>query len=155
MKELIIESVNTSTNLDQTFTNLSQVLEEVRMSKSPRIGYVAGIITSDGSELIEKNIEILRLYTNLIRVQSGIPTFCASDVFGHGLYERLEEMKLSYSEREPKFVNFWRKVLTSGHVTDIFMTPGWTRSNGARDEHSLSKEINLRLFYINPLINTD
>lgn len=74
--------------------------------------------------------------------------FSAIDVFSSEIYERLAEWKLPFNEREVKARSFWRKILKSGHVTDIFMTPRWEKSKGATDEHKTAKEIGLKIHYI-------
>ena len=88
-----------------------------------RIGYVAGIITSEGPEYFEANRKRLADYVKKLRKIHKFPMFSAVDIFTSEVYERLEEWKLPFVEREVKARSFWRKILKSGHVTDVFMTP--------------------------------
>ncbi len=113
-----------------------------------RIGYVAGIITSDGPEYFQANRKRLADYVKKLRKIHKFPMFSAIDVFSSEVYERLKEWKLPFAEREMKVRSFWRKILKSGHVTDIFMTPRWEKSKGASDEHRTAKKIGLKIHYI-------
>lgn len=113
-----------------------------------RIGYVAGIITSDGHEYFEANRKRLADYVKKLRKIHKFPIFSAIDVFSSEVYERLTEWKLPFTKREVKARSFWRKILKSGHVTDVFMTPRWEKSKGATDEHKTARKIGLRIHYI-------
>jgi len=113
-----------------------------------RIGYVAGILTSDGLKYFERNRKIIAKYTDQLRKVHKFPMFSTVDVFSDEVYSRLEEYKLSFEEREAKLRNFWREIFKSGYVTDIFMTPRWNKSKGATDEHKTAKESGLRIHYI-------
>ena len=79
-----------------------------------KIGYVAGIITSDGEEYFEKNRKRLANYAEKLRKIHKFPMFSAIDVFSSEIYERLEEWKLPFSKREVKARSFWRKILKAG-----------------------------------------
>lgn len=46
-------------------------------------------------------------------------------------------------------MKFWRDILESGHVTDIFMTPRWEQSKGAIDEHEAAKQLGIKIHYMN------
>jgi len=121
--------------------------KEMRVAK---IGYVAGIINSDGQDLVERNRKRLIENAEKLRKIHNFPMFTAIDVFPPEIYNNLEEWKLSFEEREEKARLFWREILKSGCVTDIFMTPRWNRSKGATDEHKTAKEIGLTIHYIQP-----
>lgn len=113
-----------------------------------RIGYVAGIVNSDGPQYFEINRKKLANHAGKLRRIHKFPMFSAVDVFSDYVYAQLEEMELSFDQREAKMRSFWRKILKSGCVTDIFMTPRWDRSNGAVDEHKTAKTIGLTIHYI-------
>lgn len=113
-----------------------------------KIGYVAGIISSDGPKYFEINRKRLANYVKKLRRIHKFPMFSAVDVFSDNIYAQLEEMALSFAEREEKMRSFWGKILRSGHVTDIFMTPRWDKSKGATDEHRIAKRIGIAIHYI-------
>lgn len=113
-----------------------------------RIGYVDGLINSDGPEYFEINRKKLANHTEKLRTIHKFPMFSAIDVFSDDVYVKLEEMVLSFEKREIKFRRFWREIFKSGHVTDIFMTPRWEKSKGATDEHKTAKKIGLKIHYV-------
>lgn len=58
MKDKIYEAVKKATKLHEVKTNLFQVFETIKLENgSARIGYVSGIITSDGAQHIHRNIK--------------------------------------------------------------------------------------------------
>lgn len=70
MKEAIREQVRKATTLAEVGEGLLKVLAQ----RKP-VGYVAGIITSDGPEHINDNIRRLGEWTERIREREGKPTF--------------------------------------------------------------------------------
>ena len=113
-----------------------------------KIGYVAGIINSDGPKYFEINKKRLVSYVGKLRKIHKFPMFCAIDVFPIEVYSRLIEWTLPFHKREAKIRFFWREILKSGHVTDIFMIPRWDKSKGATDEHETAKQIGLKIHYL-------
>lgn len=109
---------------------------------------MAGILTSDGAEYFEINRKRLADYVKKLRKIHKFPIFSAVDVFSSEVYERLKEWRLPFNEREVKVRSFWRKILKSGHVTDVFMTPRFEKSKGAQDEHKTAKEFGLKIHYL-------
>ncbi|MEK6839928.1 MAG: hypothetical protein AABX72_03230, partial [Nanoarchaeota archaeon] len=96
--------------------------------KYEKIGYVAGIITSDGPGKIEVNRKRLIKYTDILEGLYDFPLFSAVDIFSDEVYERTEEKMLDADIRDKRFAKYRGRDIRSGHVTDIFMTPGWQRS---------------------------
>lgn len=143
----IYESIKKATNLNQIYTLLITVLEEYVDHKPHKLGYVAGIVTSDGPDNINNNVKILKKFTNKIRKRNNFPIFSSTDAFSKKSIRKLDEMKLPPEKIEEEFWKFWRKILTSGYITDIFMTPGWDRSRGAQDEHKTAKKAGLKIHY--------
>ena len=149
-KKIIALVLTTASNLIEVRLSVVQVLEEAKTKHvSGRLGYVSGIITSDGDEKILENTNRLENYTNDIRKIQKFPIFSPTDIFSDDLNARLQEMKLPKEEREEKFIVFWREILTSGHVTDIFMTPRWRKSRGAQDEHKTALKVGIGIHYLN------
>lgn len=146
MQKRIHEVIHTANNLSEVELRFVDFLDAIKSeTMTARIGYVAGIVSSDGEDKIQANIEILASYTEKLRQTYDFPVFCAADVFTPQLFESLAEMKLRVEERERHFKSFWRNVIASGHITDIFMTPRWELSSGANDEYSIAKQIGLRV----------
>lgn len=138
--------------LDEVKTSLLNLLEKVRKN-NPHLGYVSGIISSDGEEYIARNKQILSLYTLKISLENNMPTFSTVDIFSKALLERTKLLNLPVTEREQKLRNFWEEVLSSGLITDIYFTPRWRRSTGAKLEHQVAKKHGLTLHYVIGSIN--
>lgn len=139
MKEAIREQVRQATTLAEVGEGLLRVLVQEK-----QVGYVAGIITSDGPEHIKDNIRRLGEWTERIREREGKPTFSAVDVFDDALFARLNASALP----QDSWWIFWRGVLGSGYVTDIYMTPRWQESTGARDEHETALKLGITIHYL-------
>jgi hypothetical protein len=148
MEKNIGPALKTSRNLSHVKKELIKLFKATRNGNGIKIGYVAGIINSDGPEYFEINREKLVNHAAKLRKLHNFPMFTAVDVFPQEIYKNLEEWTLSFEKREAKVRNFWRKILKSGYVTDIFMTPRWDKSKGATEEHETAKEIGLRIHYI-------
>lgn len=140
MREIITHAVSLAITLDEVRNGLIEVLGFTRR-RSDKLGYAAGVITSDGPERQAANIARLIGWTDRLREQYDFPIFSATDVFSDEVFERIE------ATRYPQlaWLDFWRVVLGSSHVTDIFMTPGWRRSKGATDEHETAEKNNIRI----------
>lgn len=149
MRDEIQSAIKGLTKLENVLSKINILLSKARQkSTEKRLGYVAGIISSDGIEHMQKNIDILARHTERIKEQYGFPMFSAVDVFGNGVYQKLEDFNKEEHLRHKSFIEFWRKILSSGHVTDIFMTPRWKESKGATDEHETAKKLGLTIHYI-------
>src|SRR3990167_1936785 len=109
-----------------------------------RLGYVAGIITSDGPDKIWANIARLEQHTIQIRAEHAFPIFSATDVFSRQLYDRLKEGVVA--ERE--YQHFWRQLQESGYITDLFLTPRWEVSKGAVDEYETAKRLDVTIHFV-------
>lgn len=104
-------------------------------------GFVAGVISSDGPQFIDRNMAILEDYTNHIRAGSQTPVMSACDVFHKALLDKYRRAR----NRE-EWALFWRGVLSSG-ITTLNMTPRWMSSYGAKDEHACAENLNIRIWY--------
>lgn len=146
MKEQIYLAVYNATTLANVRDGLFTVFTNTRKEGQQKIGYVSGIITSEGRENIPRNIDRLAKFTEHIRTQQDFPVFSPTDVFYDELIDRLVANNLKNDD----FIQFWREVLGAEEkfITDIFMTPRWELSQGATDEHDLSKKLGLTIHYI-------
>lgn len=147
MKHVITQVLTNATTLKEVKDLLLPLLKETH-TKEKRLGYVAGIIFSDGPLHVKRNIQLLMDYTEFLRKQHGFSIFSPTDVFYSGLFPNLKESSFPESARRIVFVSFWRDILTSGFITDIFMTPRWQESQGATDEHNIAKEKGIAVHYI-------
>lgn len=149
MREQITQIVSPAENLAQLEEYLVAFLESIKLEHGfAKIGYVAGCVSSDGEERIDHNLQKLSQYTRQLEEEHGFPMFCVADIFTPELYEQLEEMSWSAEIREEHMRTCFCNVLESGHITDIFMTPGWKGSTGSKMEHSTAEINELDIHYI-------
>lgn len=148
MEKKIGAVLKNAKNLVHVRTELFKLFKATKNGAETKIGYVAGIINSDGPKYFQRNRKRLVNHAAKLRKQHKFPMFTAVDVFPEKIYKNLEEWKLSFEKREAKVRNFWRKILKSGHVTDIFMTPRFEKSKGATDEHKTAKKVGLKIHYV-------
>jgi len=118
-------------------------LSDVRQT-SGRVGYVAGLVASEGVEHVSKNYQYLSNFAQEIQKNHNIPVFSCGDIFGNGLFEKLCQNGIDHEA----FKLYWRKVIQSELITDIFMAPGWERSGGATDEHETAKKLKIKIHYL-------
>lgn len=136
-----LSRVRDAENFEALFEKVEVVLRGAK-DKSPdgRVGYVSGIISSDGPEFLERNRRTLQEKTEKFRELYDFPIFSANDIFTPEFVDRL-------GHKDAPYVFFWRRVLATGLVTDIFMTTGWERSRGASDEHLTANLLELDVVY--------
>ncbi len=109
--------------------------------------YVAGIISSDGKDFIQRNRQILANNTEKVReaTRETAFVFSAEDIFDDKVIAKLDPNEIS---NEENWYQFWRNVLRSG-VTHIVLTPRWEESKGATDEFLTANSIGLPIYYFN------
>ena len=146
MRELIFEAVSEAETLNDVYKGLIAVLNQINRSRNLRIGYVAGIITSEGQERAESNFQRLAKYTEFLRFRHDIPMVSASEIFRSDILDRGKQGHPGYEQAD--FLRFWRSILACGHITDVFFTPRWEESFGARDEYDIAKSLNLRIHFV-------
>lgn len=145
LAKVLVDSTNLASVRDKVIALFDQTTQR---TGTKRIGYVAGIINSDGPEKVEENRQRLAEYTERIRGEQDFPIFSATDIFTKELFTRLEEVKLGGPEKTQAFLQFWREILEKGRITDIFMTPRWEQSLGARDEHETATRLGITIHYV-------
>ncbi len=146
MREQIHEAIVSVESFDDIKAGLLGIFEKLRgqLGENARIGYVAGIVNSDGPELREINIQRLILFTEKAEEKFKMPTFSAADIFPEVIFKKITKTKFDPED----FINFWKDIFNSGYITDIFMTPRWQESYGASDEHRMAKELGLNIHYL-------
>jgi len=146
MRERIEKAVKNANSIDEVKVGVFAVLDQLRTEGNERIGYVAGIITSDGPENIDRNVKRLIRFTEDVRGRNTFPVFSSTDVIGDALFKRLGAALFKQTDWE----KFWRDILGADEkfVTDMFMTPGWEKSRGATDEHNTAKKVGMQIHYL-------
>lgn len=121
MKESIRAKVKDSNTLNEVRDSLIALFQEMRGQGHTRIGYVSGIITSDGKKHIPRNVKRLEAFAEKIREQEGFPVFAPTDVFDDVLFARLNANGFVNDD----WMKFWEEVLgfPEKFVSDMFMTP--------------------------------
>lgn len=146
MLEIIRPALVEARTLDEVKTGVLSVLSDFRNKGFSQIGYVSGIISSDGPAKISQNLLRLAEHTKNISYSNTFPVFSPTCVFDDNLFKRIGAENLSGED----FMVFWRAILRDKHryVTDIFMTPRWEYSEGATEEHQIAKELKLNIYYV-------
>jgi t-SNARE complex subunit (syntaxin) len=143
-KDQLLGEIKKETAGKYTLNELEKAVLKVlskHAAERVNIGYVAGVLTSDGPEKIAENVEKLINTTNQIRNKhKDILIFSSTDIFNEKLVFALEDYKKDRHLLENKFHKFWENILSSGYVNDIFMTKGWERSKGAKHEYQVAKK---------------
>jgi hypothetical protein len=158
INNLISRSVANAHTFDEIREGVMRVLRLAsHMTPVGRVGYLSGIITSLGHERIGEMTERLEQLTGDIRENVEIlsfPVFSSSDIFPpSGVMEaRIKASGEALSQ--DNFNNFWDLILRSGFVTDMFMTPGWPVSSGAKLEHEIAERMRM-IIHFYELIHVD
>lgn len=140
--DLFKERLRDTCTMEEVSKVVLGILKDVREAGAERIGYVSGMISSDGPGFVERNIKRLAGYAEVIRGREHFPVFSPTDVLFNELYVRLKH------ETEPRWYWFWETILSGGQVTDVFFTPRWESSLGARDEERVARKIGLNRHYL-------
>ena len=144
MKERLALSMQHCGSLDVADAVIITALKTRREAGHPRLGFVAGIISSDGPEHIDENFAGLDAFTSRIKSVVDYPLLSAPWAFTVEQFARLEAKSRGPDFWEP----FWGRILRSMHVTHMFFTPRWTASRGARYEHQVAQELGLVVHYV-------
>lgn len=148
MKEILFRPLIGAQTLTEAQRRIIPVIEKL-WTPEKRLGYVAGIIASDGPDNIQRNIQLLGESVERIQTHIEFPIFSAIDVFGEtGLWDKYIPLFIERKITDEDFMSFWRNVIYSGFITDIFMAPGWERSNGASDEEKIARIAGLKVYYL-------
>ena len=150
MRDKLIEalSLEDPRTLDSVKNVLLSVLEDLRLSGQDRIGYIPGIISSDGEENISRNVQRLSGYADAIQELVNFPVFAPTDAINNNVYKSLDISVLPPAEREDSLNVFWSEVLGGGYITHMFATPRWEESRGAMNEHNIAKRMDIKIIYL-------
>lgn len=121
--------------------SLERLKKATQDSKTGKVGFVSGKIMADGFIFSFKNLAVLSRYERTIKKSERIPVFSATDFLFNELVNTVFRGRASGDE-------YWRDIIESGYITDIYMTPGWESSNGAKSEFDSAKKKHLKIHYI-------
>jgi len=148
MREVIRESMVQAPDLESARFALTKIFRDLKETQpDATIGFVSGIITSDGFEHIDRNLQMLSVYAHQIKEGGlfGPYVISPADVFNKPLFAKFDNA----GAKEEHYLKFWREILRSRLVDFVFMTPGWERSRGASAEFLIAKQVRLNILYIN------
>lgn len=132
-------------NFDDAHGHVVHVLRTFRNEYHySRIGYVSGVLTSDGPHRVLDNREELIRLAGVLQEMHHFPIFTLQDVFTPETLRRLKEA--GHTSRH--YTDLAAQVLQSGHITDVFFAPRWEGSQTALFEHDIADRFGLRINYI-------
>lgn len=134
-------------NFQELAATTVEWIQEKKKGGAERIGFVSGIVASQGPEHVKENMKKLLDETTRLGAEHGFPVFSSTEIFTSGVWEKLPEVKLPKAERSPHMHKLFRDILAGG-VTDLFMMPDWEQSGGAIDENKAAKELGLQIHYL-------
>lgn len=145
MKHKIKKAVRQAQSLDRVYEAvMGVVLEEIKGKSTKKVGYVAGILTSDGPAYFKRNLRLLGIYTRKVQKQYQIPVLSSTEIFTSELFSRLDRNGHKNQDYEDMLV----RILESGVITDLFMTPRWEASKGSKREHEVAKQRGITVHYL-------
>ncbi|MDE1870896.1 MAG: hypothetical protein KGI06_01510 [Candidatus Micrarchaeota archaeon] len=143
LRDLFRSRVRSADSLQEVKEGIIEVLMGLNNRERARIGFVSGIITSDGEESIGRNTEVLDDFTSALKNSVSFGVFSQVDVFDYELASRMRGRSCRDDWQE-----LWRGVLGSSCVTDIFMTPRWEKSCGSVDEYKTAIGMGINIFHV-------
>jgi len=145
MIEALRYNVERAESLQDLYARVVTTLYVIRRDEpQSKIAFVSGIVTSDGVEHIEENLQRLRDYSLRIRQHKFIYAFSAGDVFPMELINKL----LAQGSTNEDVTAFWESLFRQSLVTDMIFTPGYERSAGSQMEKRIAEELGLPMHYL-------
>lgn len=95
---------------------------------------------ADGFLFVAPNLTSIARNARKIRKTEHIPVFSATDFLLNEIVTTIFRGKASGDE-------YWKEIIESGYITDIYMTTGWEKSKGATSEHEVAKKKKLQIHY--------
>lgn len=142
MKEEFFAALEKAGTLDEVFDGVMDVFRAyVSAGLSGKFWYVSGVITSYGNSA--ENITAMVRRTEMLKEISDGVVFAPTCVFSQTLVERLQ----TNGYRHEHWMAFWTRVLCSGYVGAVVVTPGWERSRGADMEYAIARNLGLAIYY--------
>lgn len=120
---------------------INKLKQASKKTADGKVGFVSGKIMSNGLILAFRNLRMIARYTGNVRKKVDFPVFSASDFL---LDEALHSLYFGKKADQ----KYWKDIIESGYITDIFMTPGWEKSRGAVNEYKIAIDRKLKIHYI-------
>lgn len=140
----LAEAARGEHDLTSVRSKIVGVLRDVNSTyHASRLGFVAGVISSDGLGLRDQNLSKLQEYTRILRRENTFPIFSAGDFYDRAFFQRFDRI-----EDAKTWDDFWRHIFVNGKITDLFMTPKWDKSEGSRYEFGLAKEMRITVHMV-------
>lgn len=127
---LLLKETNTIPEITQ------QIIPFLRSQHTKDLGFVTGILTSDGLDKLPHHKDQLLRFTQKIRQEVEYPVFSFPEIFA----EQRREQIGYYTANADEIKLFCRALITKSGVTKVFFTPGWERSSGCQDEYRIAFE---------------
>ncbi len=134
--------------LEAIFQEIQEIYQE------QKIALVCGIISGNGDNKIQENVETLiswrqRIQKTLGEKEIELPTLTSPFIFTEIIYEKVGAFAMDRRKREFLFQEFYRAFLKSGIVSHIFVTPGYEESEGTLDEIRTASEEGVEIVFVN------
>src|SRR5438105_2019660 len=94
MKDLFTKAVANAKTLDEIEEAILGVIANQDPDKKGKVGYVSGVITSDGFLYVQRNLRRLKKHTEKIKKEFNFPIFAPTDIFSHELLKRIDAFNL-------------------------------------------------------------
>lgn len=144
MRDALRNALCFAQNLDEVFYGVTRVFRVLDPDgPSKKFFYVSGVITSQGDASI--NLAKMERRTEEIRVLCSRKVFAPTCVFSDPLARRMRDM----CYRHEDWMVFWTRVICSGYVGGVILTPGWERSRGADIEYAIARNLGLAVYFYN------
>ncbi|MBU1085799.1 MAG: DUF4406 domain-containing protein [Candidatus Beckwithbacteria bacterium] len=92
----------------------------------------------------ENRARLVRFASHLNQQNPDSFFFSSADIFTNEVRERINSTEISH----PQWMEYWETILKANLITDLFLTPGWERSTGTKDEHRTAEEMGLAIHYL-------
>lgn len=122
---------------------MAEILKEV-LSSGKNLVLISGAVSADTPEGVRANRARLAERAKRVAKKLGdsVRVVCNPLLFPDEKLERMGDTEKS------DWVEFWNKIFCSGKLTDVYFTPGWEKSSGARWEHEKAEELGLTMHYL-------
>ncbi len=145
MRSHLRDAAGLARNFEDAYGHIVHALKKFRHEYHyPRIGYVSGVITSDGPHRVPDNREELIRLAGVLQEMRHFPIFTLQDAFTLETLARLKEA--GYAARH--YADLAAQVLESGHITDAFFAPRWEISPTSVLEHDVAERFGIAIHYI-------
>lgn len=132
-----------ATNLNELLSFTNAQLDKYKNAGFSRIGFISGRLR-DG-EHKQEDERIMNEYASAVENKYGFPVVCSTKIFTTDVWDNLAESRIPKSDRPSLFWDFFTGVIKSGHITDVFMIPGWNEAVGSKKEKEAAIDMNLTI----------